>query len=554
MKVGNMTRYCIALDIGTSGLRCQAIDMDTKETVATSITQRHPIPGMNVIDHVNFAIRSGKDAATGLLRGAINALFKTLKIDLSKVESVGVCGNPFQLSLFQDIEIRDLAYAGKNMLNDLGVVPPKRDGAVISAEEAGLEGMPDARVIIPPAVRHEIGADAMAMLMMTDVLNEKEPCLVVDYGTNAEMALIFEGKIITGSAAAGPAMEGQEIERGMLAAPGAISDVEITPKGWKCYVLDETMAAKEGDTVDPASGEVVEKGPMSGKAIGITGTGVVAALYCGIKSGIVVPPKITSCDGRMHLQDGIDITSKDIEEAGKAIGALRAGFLTLLHEAGLWTPDIKKAYMSGASGLYVDAKKALAIGMVVPGAERIVQFGNTSIGLARKIAMDEMSLDELREFAKKLRADHCMFATAQVFKDIYSIEYAIWAQGMPMSEYNNMLDVYDLPPIKDPIQDPDVKRYAERDLPDTDKSPIHVLENPGTLLRGKVEGCIACRKCERICPEHAMKITKESDGNYANIRTDLCGGYACSRCERECPEGVLNYKQLKLSDPGQKRE
>lgn len=543
-----MVRYCIALDIGTSGLRCQAIDMDTKETLATSITQRHPIPGMNVIDHVNFAMKSGEDAATGLLIGAINTLFKTLNIDLGKVETVGVCGNPFQLSLFQSIEIRDLAFAGKNMLDSLGVVPPKRDGAILSAEEVGLTDMPNARVIIPPAVRHEIGADAMAMLMMTEVMDEKEPCLVVDYGTNAEMALIYEGKIITGSAAAGPALEGQEVERGMLAAPGAISDIKITPKGWKCYVLDETMAAKEGDTIDPISGDIVEKGPMSGKAIGITGTGVVAALYCGIKSGVIVPPTIKANDGRLHLQDGIAITSKDVEEAGKAIGALRAGFLTLLHEAGLWTGDVKKEYMSGASGLYVDAKKALAIGMVVPGAESIVQFGNTSIGLARKIAMDEMSLDELREFANKLRADHCMFATAQVFKDIYSIEYAVWAQGMPMGEYNNMLDVYGLPPIHDPMDDPDVKRYTERDLPDTDKSPIHVLENPGTLLRGRVEGCIACRKCERVCPEHAMKITEEADGNYANIRTDLCGGYACSRCERECSEKVLNYKQLKLSD------
>ena len=35
-------RYGIALDIGTSGLRCQAIDLDTKETVGTAITERHP--------------------------------------------------------------------------------------------------------------------------------------------------------------------------------------------------------------------------------------------------------------------------------------------------------------------------------------------------------------------------------------------------------------------------------------------------------------------------------------------------------------------------------
>ncbi len=543
-----MTRYCIALDIGTSGLRCQAIDLDTKETLSSSITQRHPIPGMNVIDHVNFAMKTGQKVATGLLVNAINALFKTLKIDLSKVEQIGVCGNPFQLSILQGIEIRDLAFAGKNRLEHLGVVPPNRDGAIIPASEMGLEGMPNAMVTIPPAVRHEIGADAMAMLMMTNALNEKEPCIVADYGTNAEMALLHNGKIVTGSAAAGPAMEGQEIERGMLAAPGAISDINITPDGWKCIVLDETMTACEGDTVDPITGKVIKEGPMHGKAIGITGTGVVAALYCGIKSGLVSTPKINTDNGRLHLQDGIDILSKDIEEAGKAIGALRAGFLTLLHEAGMWSGDIKKTYMSGASGLYVDAKKALSIGMVDPGVNDIVQFGNTSIGLARKVATGELSLDELRAFAKKLRADHCMFATSEVFKNIYSIEYSLWVQNMPKSEYNNMLSVYDIPPIGEPDPDPKVVRTSERDLPDTEKVPVFVLENSGTILRGKIEGCTYCLTCVRACPENAIEITEEEDGNYANIRTDLCGGYACNRCERACPEKVLIFKDLKTID------
>ena len=127
-------RYGIALDLGTSGFRTQAIDLDTKETVATAITERHPIPGMNVIDHVNFAIKSGEDVANGLMIGAINNLFKEFNIDLSKVEVIAVCGNPFQLSLFQNIEIRDLAYAGKNMLKELGVVSPPRDGDVIDTQ------------------------------------------------------------------------------------------------------------------------------------------------------------------------------------------------------------------------------------------------------------------------------------------------------------------------------------------------------------------------------------------------------------------------------------
>ena len=75
-------RYGIALDLGTSGFRTQAIDLDTKETVATAITERHPIPGMNVIDHVNFAIKSGEDVANGLMIGAINNLFKEFNIDM----------------------------------------------------------------------------------------------------------------------------------------------------------------------------------------------------------------------------------------------------------------------------------------------------------------------------------------------------------------------------------------------------------------------------------------------------------------------------------------
>ncbi len=545
-----MTEYVIALDIGTSGLRCQAIDLETRETVATAITQRHPIPGMNVIDHVNFAIKSGEDVANGLIIGCINQLLGKLGIDLSKVKRLAVCGNPFQLSLFQNIEIRDLAYAGKNMLRELGVVSPPRDGAVLKAGEMGIKGMPaDAEVIIPPAVRHEIGADAMAMLMITGVLDSKEPCVVADYGTNAEMALICgDGRIITGSAAAGPAMEGQEIERGMLAAPGAISDINITADGWKCEVLNDKMIGVQSDTVNPKDGTVVKSEPQALRAVGITGTGVIASIYDGLKTGMVSPPKVLSADGKLHLQDGINITSHDIDEAGKAIGALRAGFLTLLHEAGMWTSDVDLAYMSGASGLYVDAKKAMGVGMVVPGVSRIIQFGNTSIEMARRIAMGDLDMDAMRAFAKKLRAEHCMFATSETFKNIYSVEYSLWCGGMPASEYNNMLDLYNLPPLTEPKHELDVKRVSMTDLPDTDKCPVQIVES-GTFLTGVIEGCIYCRKCERECPEKALKMVRGEDGRtVAHCSSDRCAGTACRRCERVCPKEVLHMDELKVEE------
>lgn len=543
-----MNEYCIALDIGTSGLRCQAIDRRTGKTLATSITQRHPIPGMNVIDHVNFAIQAGEDVANGLMIKAINRLFESLGIDLSCVKTVGVCGNPFQLSLFQNIEIRDLAYAGKNKLKDLGVVSPPRDGDTIKASDLGINGMPDAVVMIPPSVTHEIGADAIAMLMITNVLDVKEPCLVVDYGTNAEMALISDGKIYTGSAAAGPALEGQQIERGMLAAPGAISDVDITENGWSCSVLDGTMVDRDGDTVDPCTGKTVCSREMDGKAIGITGTGVIASIYCGIETGMIHTPNIESPDGRIHLQDGICISSHDVDEAGKAIGALRAGFLTLLDAAGLWTGDVKLAYMSGASGLYVDARKALSVGMVVPGAERIIQFGNTSIELARRLAMGETDLDGLREFAKRLRATHCMFATSQIFKDIYSIEYSLWSCGMPMSEYNNMLDVYNIKPICDPTPNVSVNRIAHTDLPDTENCKVNILENSGAILKGVIEGCIMCGRCMKACPEKALEIYQDDGKSWGLVYSDRCAGTACRRCEAACKHEVLDLIKFAVSE------
>jgi methylamine methyltransferase corrinoid protein reductive activase len=396
--------------------------------------------------------------------------------------------------------------------------------------------------MIPPAVTHEIGADAMAMLTETGVLERDGTKIVVDYGTNAEMALIHGGNIYTGSAAAGPALEGQQIKEGMLAAPGAISNIEIKENGWLCYVLDDALLPQEGDTVDPGTGAIVAKGKMHGKATGITGTGVVAAIACGFDSGIVSGSKINTPNGMLHMQDGISISSKDIDEAGKAIGAIRAGYLTLMIEAGIWVEDVDVAYMSGASGLYVDAKKAQKIGMVSPGAKEIIQYGNTSIMLARRMVMGERTMDELREMTKMLKAKHCMFASSAEFKDIYSVEISLWSYGMPWSAYNDMMDVYGLKHVpSDPVGSRSERKSAT-DLPELRGKPVLILRNAGVELVGTVEGCTSCGKCEKECPESAITM-KDA---FATVNSERCMGTACKRCEMNCPKKVLQIKTLKI--------
>ena len=53
-----MDRYGIALDLGTSGVRGQAIDLRTSEIHSTAITTQHPLPGGNVMDHLHFAVET----------------------------------------------------------------------------------------------------------------------------------------------------------------------------------------------------------------------------------------------------------------------------------------------------------------------------------------------------------------------------------------------------------------------------------------------------------------------------------------------------------------
>ncbi|NNL78585.1 MAG: DUF4445 domain-containing protein, partial [Desulfobacterales bacterium] len=287
-----MARLGVALDLGTSGFRGQALDLDQNGIIiSTAVTTRHPLPGANVMDHLHFAIEMGLNRAHGIMVHAVNKLLDHLRIEKDDVVRLAVCGNPIQLSLFQEIEIRDLAYAGKRKLEALGVVAPKRDAQIVKAREIrGIKLEANADILIPPAVRHEIGADALAMMIKTDMLQKDEIAIATDYGTNAEMALIAKGIVYTGSTAAGPALEGQHIEDGLLALPGAISDLKFEPENGvqtktsdaakenqpvrgrlKTYILNSDMTAQRGDTVDLFTGSLLEKGGE--KAVGITGTG-----------------------------------------------------------------------------------------------------------------------------------------------------------------------------------------------------------------------------------------------------------------------------------------
>lgn len=337
-------RYGVAVDLGTSGYRAQKIDMDTREIKRTVITLRNPLPGANVMDHMDFAIRYGQDLAHGLSVNAVKTLLQTLDVPSEELDRISICGNPIQLSIFQGITIEDLAYAGERKKKKYNIQEQTRNARIIpSSEISGLEEF-NCEVVIPPAIKHEVGADALALITKSGMLESDEISIATDYGTNAEMALKVKDIIYTGSAAAGPALEGQQIKHGTLASPFAISDFEFENGALRNYVLNEEMKPDPGDLVDPKTGEILEEGKI--KAKGITGTGVIALIEKAIGNGLVEFPKVKTPDGFIHLQNNISFSERDLKEAGKAIGAIRAGHITLCAAAGIEMTDIDVAYLS----------------------------------------------------------------------------------------------------------------------------------------------------------------------------------------------------------------
>ncbi|WP_406657161.1 methylamine methyltransferase corrinoid protein reductive activase [Methanolobus sp. ZRKC2] len=536
--------YGIALDIGTSGFRAQLIDLETKEVVKTSMTMKHPLPGGNVTDHLDFAISIGEDVAHSIIIDAVEKMIEGFDVDPSQISKMAVCGNPIQLSLFQNTEIRDLAYVGRNMRERLGIDDVQRNARVFQATDIfhGTLNLENCEIIVPPAIEHEIGADALAMMVETDFLEQEEPTLVTDYGTNAEMAIKVGNRIITGSAAAGPAIEGQGISCGMLAAPGAITDVNLENGFWRLSVLDENMETVKGHLIDPISGAIFEE--LDVVPDGITGTGLISILSLAIETGIITsPPKLKY--GRIELGDGIEVSEEDIKEAGKAIGAIRAAQLTLIHESGIAYEDLETMYMSGASGTYVNPVKARKIGLCPDFTKKTVQFGNTSLSLARDIVLEKVKLNTLIELAGHIKADHLMMATSETFKKLYACELGYWTEGMSMEMYRKLLKMSKLPELPAPTEDPVLEKKSRRDIIETGTGQVEVIEDIGVTLKELAVGCIMCHKCEKECPEQAIFI-KADDDLFAEYDTLKCLGTACKRCVSVCPMHAIDYKEIKI--------
>jgi methylamine methyltransferase corrinoid protein reductive activase len=544
-----MNRFAIALDLGTSGFRAQALNLENGKVLTTAITKHHPLPGCNVIDHLHFALETGVERTRDLMLQAINQVVEHLRVHLNSVVRLAVCGNPTQLSLFQGMEIRDLAYAGSRKLRALGVTVPERTAAIRPAREfSGLMLPADCDIVIAPAVHDEVGADALALILKSGLLQSKETAIAIDYGTNAEMALYHEGRMFTGSVAAGPALEGQHITCGTLAIPGAISDIAALGEHHQLFVLDDEMVPAAGAVVNLSlATDLFETTGPGARAI--TGTGVIAALDQALQAGTISLPYINTPDQRLHFGSEIFFTESDLSEAGKAIGAIRAGYVTLAVKAGAKVAEIQKAYLAGASGTYVDARKSARLGLIPPCVNEVTQLGNTSLSMARELALTPSRLDTMSELAGLLRHTHTLFATSETFSRLFLLELSHWTEGMPMATYRELLQRFHLPDLPVMANKLKIVHTMQRDINDLGLNGLTTLESIGCVVSLQLEGCLACLSCLEACPADALSIDASTSPATLTLTHAFCNGVACRRCEPGCEPMVFHLNDFFTQKP-----
>jgi ferredoxin len=140
-----------------------------------------------------------------------------------------------------------------------------------------------------------------------------------------------------------------------------------------------------------------------------------------------------------------------------------------------------------------------------------------------------------------------MFAESKIFEKVYILELSYWTEGMPLSQYQKFLTKYDLPPLVEVMDLPQVIKTVKRDIPDLGVRGLTIIPDIGERKTISFSGCLGDAECVVACPEHALRMKRRGDEFDITINLALCNGVACRRCERVCKEKVFELIPLLTS-------
>lgn len=385
------SKYGVAVDIGTTTLAARLYDQ--RGDVLSEASRLNPQSnwGADVISRIEADLRGEGEALASAIRQAMNELFLTLAEDagISAVEIDGavITGNTVMLYLLTATSTEPLSHAPFAMNRSFG--------ETLTAKALELNSLTaDTPIYLPPCISAFVGADITCAILSSQLTKSDAPMLLVDIGTNGEIALWQNGNLSVCSTAAGPAFEGVGIAMGMNAVAGAIDRVSL-----------------DGDAlVTHTIGDVTPKG--------ICGSGLIDAVACLLENEILDPSGYLE-DDPVEIQAPVSLTQKDIRMVQLAKSAICAGIVTLMKVADVPVGRLSALLVAGGFGRYLNMENAGKIGLLPPALIPVTKtIGNAALSGAILMLLDQTS----RATAVKLaeRAVTVDLATNPVFMDEYT--------------------------------------------------------------------------------------------------------------------------------------
>ncbi len=402
--------YGIAVDVGSTTIAGHLCDLQTGEVLASSGLMNPQIRfGEDLMSRVSYAMMNPGGAAemTAAVREALNTLIgdvaKVAGVERTDVFEGVFVGNPVMHHLLLGLDPVELGGAPFALATS--------DGLTLWAKELDLRMHPDAQVYVLPCIAGHVGADAAAVALSESPHRQDRMTLVVDVGTNAEIMLGNEDRLLACSSPTGPAFEGAQISAGQRAAPGAIERVRIDleTKEPRFQVIGSDLWSDEDGFTDHIS-----------DVTGICGSGIIEVIaemrLAGIvdEDGVIGSAKQTGTprsvpDGRTHAYmlhetpsgRRILVTQNDIRAIQLAKAALYAGARLLMDQMGVDT--VERVVLAGAFGAHISPKHALVLGMIPDCELQDVSSAGNAAGTGARIALLNASARrEIESLARRI--------------------------------------------------------------------------------------------------------------------------------------------------------
>lgn len=366
--------YGVAIDIGTTTISALLFSFETGEAVSSAHEMnRQAVYGADVLSRIDCANRDGvgelSRCIVSQLNGMLSRLISDSDVDAGRVCRIVAAGNTTMLHFLTGLDPKGIGVA------------PFIPESLFGDERAAGELFPmfrDAELYLPPSVSAYVGADITCGILAAGIAEQSGARLLIDVGTNGEMALSSGMRTTCCSTAAGPAFEGATISMGMPAVSGAVCGVSNDGGIISCRTIDDARPS------------------------GICGSGMISAVRLMLETGVLdgsgrileraheFERFVVKHDGELSFvlgESGVSLTQRDIRNIQLAKASIAAGALVLLKNAGI-TPDaVETLYLSGGFGSTIDPAEAAGIGLIPHElAGRTVASGNTSLsGAARML-------------------------------------------------------------------------------------------------------------------------------------------------------------------------